>query len=172
MSILNITDFNSGRYKIPLNPEQNTDLQIQIDYVENYYLKRLFGIDLYNLFIADLALPVVGEPTDPRFVKVFDSFDYQYTNDCIYTSEGIKEMLKGLTYFYYLRDLNKIVTTVGTTIAKSANSENVSALWANVTSRYNESVDTFNVIQLYMNNFNSVDYPEFEGNGICKVNQF
>ncbi len=172
MSILKLSDFEQGRYKIPLDPEQGPDLQIQIDYVENYYLKRLFGIELYDLFVIDLALPVAGEPTTPRFVKVFNAFDFQDTNDIIYSSEGIKELLKGLTYFYYLRDLNKRVTTVGTTVTKSANSENVTALFANVTSRYNEGIDTLWTIQRYMADFNSADYPEYKGVLVDKVYQF
>lgn len=172
MSILTLTDFETGRYAIPLNPIQGPDLQIQIDYVENYYLKRMFGLVLYDLFVLDLAAPTVGEPTDPRFVKVFNPFDFQDTNEIIYSSEGIKEMLKGFTYFYYLRDLNKRVTTVGTTIVKSANSENVSALWENVTSRYNEAVNTYWTIYLYMLDFDSATYPEFEGVEIRKSNQF
>lgn len=172
MSILKLTDFDQGRYKIPLNPVQGPDLQIQIDYVENYYLKRMFGIELYDLFVIDLAAPTAGDPTDPRFVKVFNPFDFQDTNEIIYSSEGIKEMLKGLTYFYYLRDLNKRTTTVGTTVAKSANSENVDALFANVTSRYNEGIDTLWTIQRYMVDFNSADYPEYKGVLVEKVYQF
>ncbi len=172
MSILKTTDFDSGRYKLSINPNQETDLQIHIDYVENYYLKRMFGIELYDLFILDLLAPVVGEPTDPRFIKVFNAFDYQDDNDCIYSSEGIKEMLKGLTYFYYLRDLNNKVATTGTIETVSANSENVSALWANVTSRYNEAVETYRVIGCYMFDFDSVTYPEYKGVGINIVHQF
>ena len=172
MSILSQNDFVSGRYALSINPNQVATLQIHIDYVENYYLKRLFGIVLYDLFIADLALPVVGEPTSARFIKVFNAFDYQDTNDCIYSSEGIKEMLKGLTYFYYLRDLNNKVATTGTIVTVSANSENVSALWANVTSRYNEGVNTYWVISQYMYDFDSINYPEFTGVGTSIVHQF
>lgn len=172
MSILSPTsDFSTGRYIIPLNPTQTVDLQVQIDYVENYYLKRLFGLELYDLFVIDLALPVAGDPTTPRFIKVFNPFDEQ-DNCSIYSSEGIKEMLKGLTYFYYLRDLNKKVTTSGTAITNSANSENISSLWANCTSRYNEAVDTYCAIQYYMCSVDSANYPEYEGVSIKKVNQF
>jgi hypothetical protein len=131
----------------------------------------LFGLDLYALFAADLAAPVVGDPTAPRFVKVYNAFDYQ-DNCNIYSSEGIKEMLKGFTYFYYLRDLNKKVATTGTIITKSANSENISSLWANCTSRFNEAVDTYNTIQIYMECFDSVNYPEYEGIGVKITSPF
>lgn len=172
MSILKLTDFEKGRYKIPLTSSQEDDLQIHIDFVENYYLKRLFGIELYDLFVIDLAAPTAGEPTDARFVKVFNAFDFQDTNDIIFTSGGIKEMMKGLVYFYYLRDLNQRVTTVGTTELTTANSENISALWANVTSRYNEGVNTYRVIQYFMDVFDDVTYPEFNGNDITILHPF
>ena len=174
MSILQVTDFTDGRYRIPTNPKSSQDdtLQIHIDYVENYYLNRLFGVELYDLFVIDLAAPVAGDPTDPRFIKVFEPFDEQDTNDFIYSSEGIKEMLKGFTYFYYLRDLNSKVATSGTIQTKSANSENISALWANVTSRYNEAVDTYRSIQWLMFDFDSATYPEYNGIFISLVNQF
>lgn len=162
MSILSTSDFEDGRYRIALNPEQDADLQIQIDFVENYYLKRLFGIELYDLFVLDLAAPVVGEPTDPRFVKIFNSFDFQDTDEFIYTSEGIKQMLKGFTYFFYLRDLNDKVGTASTLKTKSANSKNTSA-WFVTVSRYNQAIESYRVMQLFMNDFDSANYPEYRG---------
>lgn len=172
MSILASSDFKNGRYRVALNPEQSIGFQEAIDYVEKYYLKRLFGIDLYNLFIADLALPTAGQPTAARFIKVFNAFDYQHTDDCIYSSEGIKEMLKGFVYFYWLRDLNKKVATTGTIKTKSSNSENISSNWAGATSRYNQAVDSFEVIQIWMDCFDSENYPEYKGELVERAYQF
>jgi hypothetical protein len=169
MSIITTDDFGDGRYIIAKSPDQVADLQIYIDYVENYYLKRMFGVDLEALFQADL---VAGVPQTARFIAVFDSFDHQETNSVIYSSEGIKEMLKGLTYFYFLRDLNKKVAATGTVIAKSANSDNISANWVSAQSRYNESVETLRVIQYYMDQIQSADYPEYDGVIVLKTNPF
>jgi hypothetical protein len=170
MSILTINDFEDGRYILAISPDQEADLQIYIDYVENYYLKRMFGVELEVLFQADL---IAGVPQTARFIAVFDSFDHQDTNGgFIYSSEGVKEMLKGLAYFYYLRDLNNKVATTGTIKTKSANSENISANWLSVQSRYNEAVDTYKAIQYYMVHVNSSDYPEYEGIQILKTNPF
>lgn len=171
MSIIKLSDFDKGRYRIPRNQNQNDDLQIQIDYVENYYLKRLFGIELYELFIEDLALPTVDEPTAARFVKVYNPFDYQDSDEEIYSSEGIKEMLKGLIYFYYIRDLDKKPTSVGTKQTESDNSKNVSPISIAI-SRYNEAVDTFRAIQLYMDVFDNSQYPEYKGICIEKAHGF
>jgi hypothetical protein len=171
MSILTTDDFGDGRYTIAKDSDQTADLQIYIDYVENYYLKRMFGVELDALFQADLILGS-GVPTEARFTYIFNAFDYQDTNSMIYSSGGIKELLKGLTYFYYLRDLNKKVAPTGTIITKSANSENISSNWVGVQSRYNESVETLRIIQAYMDYLKPVDYPEYDGVIVLKVNPF
>lgn len=162
MSILTTSDF-TGRYSIPLNPTKTADLTVMISYVQDLYLPKLFGVALYDLFILDLALPVVGDPTAARFVKIFNTFNHQENLE-VYSSEGIKEMLKGLTYFHYIRDISRQPTTVGIKQTESANSKNVSALAAGITSRFNQAVNTFQVIQLYMFDFDSANYPEYEGN--------
>lgn len=169
MSIVKTSDFSVGRYILVTSPDQKDDLQIQIDYVENLYLKRMFGIDLYNLFIADL---IAGVPQTARFIFVFNSFDYQDTNGPIYSSEGIVEMLKGIIYFFYIRDLNAKVAATGTIKTKSANSENVPSSSLSVQSRYNEGISSYWAIQIYMNLLNSEDYPEFEGQIERKANPF
>ena len=51
--ILTIDDFETGETKIALDPEQEIDLDEYIDKVEDEYLPKLFGVDLYNLFVAD-----------------------------------------------------------------------------------------------------------------------
>ena len=161
MSIIVAADF-TGRYAIPLNPNQEIDLTNMITYVENEYLPSLFGVTLYDLFIADLA-GAPGVPASARFLTVFNALSYQDSNGPIYKSEGIKEMLKGLTYFHYLRDRGGKPNTTGFSTADSENSTNISALAAGVTSRYNQGIDSYRVIQDYMSNEDSATYPEFEG---------
>lgn len=161
MSILSISDFSNGRYKIPTNPKQDTGLQMYIDQIEEYYLPLLFGVDLYTLFIADLALPVVGEPTATRFVKIFNAFLDQ--TDDLTISDGIKEMLKGFVYYTALRDRNTTVTNDGFVRTLGENSETVTAVRHDLNKSYNEAVETYMVIQNYMCNVASEDYEEFNG---------
>ena len=161
MSILSTSNFSNGKYAIPTNPKQDTGLQLCIDQTEGYYLPLLFGVELYNLFIADLDSPVVGEPTDPRFVQIYNPFIDQ-TNDLI-MSDGIVEMLKGFVYFMYLRERNTTVTNDGFVRTLGENSETVTAVKHDLTRAYNEAVDTFKVVQYYMETVNDTDYPEFDG---------
>lgn len=163
MSILKTSDFENGRYKIPLNPTQQTkDLPEYITDVENEYLVLLFGVELYDLFIIDLGLPVVGDPTDPRFAKVFDPFNEQ-TDTNLIISKGIKEMLKGFVYYLYVRDIITRVTTIGAEMPESVNAETISGIKHDITSRFNEAVDEFKTLQFYMTCVNPDDYPEFAG---------
>ena len=166
MSIVKTSDFESGRFEIPLNPVQEVELQAQIDYVESVYLRNLFGLELYDLFIADLVSDV---PQSARFLTVFNPLQFQ---DClIYISEGIKQMLMGIIYFYYVREANRTVTTVGVKSTLSANSDNVPALHSGITNKYNEGIETYAVIQYYMIE-NSATYPEYEGIKLDSVSLF
>ena len=98
MAILQVSDFASGRYKIPVKTNQDAGLTEKIDFVENTYLPRLFGVELYDLFIADLSVGTPQVPSDPRFLQVFDPFKDQ-TDDCLTQSEGMKVMLQGFVYY-------------------------------------------------------------------------
>lgn len=159
MAILTTSDFSSGRYKIPVNPNQTTDLTSYIDTVEERYLTRMFGKALYDLFIADL---VGGVPVTPRFTFIFDAFSDQ-TDGVLTESEGIKEMLKGFVYYLYVRDRVTRVTTDGVKVTIGENSENMSAIGHDITSRYNEAILTYKVIQNYMFIVDDATYPEYEG---------
>jgi len=159
--ILNVSDFEFGRTKIALNPLQEIDLGKYIDSVESEYLPKLFGKELYDLFVADWD-SVTGVPTSARFTVVYDSFIEQ-NESVLIQSEGIKEMLKDIVYYLFVRDLPTRVTTVGIEIVLGENSDYVSAIKHDVTSRYNKGVDTFQTIQYYMKTYDKVTYPEYKG---------
>lgn len=159
MAILQISDFDNGSTAIPTNPNQEADLQLMIDYVEAYYLPRMFGVELNDLFLADL---VGGVPTSPRFVYVFDAFTDQ-SNTAIISSDGIKAMLKGLVYFHYGREQQTRITTVGAKQVNSENSENRSSIQHDYMQRYNCSIGDYKAIQHYMSEINAADYPEYKG---------
>lgn len=161
MAILQISDFANGKYVIPVNPMQDTDLQTYINDVEKTYLLQMFGKELYDLFIADLT----GSPSVPqsaRFIKIFNAFDDQ-TNDVLTSSDGMKEMLKGFVYYIYLRDLVNRASTTGLKKVMSENSTNVNPNWYDLNRRYNEAVQTYNVIQNYMDLIDPNNYTEFKG---------
>jgi len=168
--ILTIDDFEVGRTKIALDPEQETDLESYIEQVENDYLPKLFGVDLYNLFVIDFNLPLAGTPKG-RFIIPFNEFNLQ--NDCVLIqSIGIEEMLKCFVYYLYLRDDVTRSTTVGLERILGENSEKANGISHDLTSRYNEGVDAFRTIQHYMSQFNAIDYPEYKGVNLSYANVY
>ena len=162
MAILQETDFDNGRFELPTNTFQETSLTDYIDRVEAYYLPRLFGVELYDLFIADLSVGTPQTPSDPRFTQVFNAFNDQ-TDDCLTQSEGMIVMLKGFVYYLYVRDRVTRVTTDGIKVTTGENADNVTGIGHDLNSRYNEAIETYKVIQNYMLNVDDATYPEFEG---------
>lgn len=171
--ILTIDDFEFGRCKMALDPEQELGLNDYIDKVELEYLPKLFGKDLYDLFVIDWNAVPAGAPTTPRFSQVYNEFTEQ--NDCVMIqSIGIFDMLKGFVYYLFLRDDVTRSTTLGLERMVGENVESVSAIHHDITSRYNESVDTFKTIQYYMNCYSpkTLEYPEYKGVDIEFANIF
>ena len=164
-TILTIDDFENGRYKIPVNQSQETDLNDKIKFVEDNYLPCLLGVELYDLFIIDyFTTPIVNEPTEARFKKIFDTFNYQNDGcDLIVQSGGIKDLLKGIIYYLYTRDEVTRITTVGIKKTDSENSQNISAIKHDINARYNDSIKTYKAIQFYICDTVEFDYPEFKG---------
>jgi hypothetical protein len=160
--ILDIDDFDFGRYKIPLDPEQEADLELYIERVESDYLPKLFGKELFDLFVADWNAVPVGVPTSPRFSMVYNEFVEQDEYVMI-QSEGMLELLKGFVYYLFLRDIVTRPTTIGLEKFIGENTQSVTAIHHDITSRYNEGVDTFKSIQYYMHTFNPTEYPEYKG---------
>ena len=138
-SIVQITNFDAGRFKIPTTSFQDASLQDYIDKYERHYLLRLLGVDLYNSFIADL---VAGVPQDADYVAFYEPFvDETSGENC--ESQGMVEMVKAFIYFHYYRDTIVQLTTVGPKRSKGENSENLDKEALDYVTRYNEGVDSF-----------------------------
>jgi hypothetical protein len=168
MSIVKPVDFTLGAYYIPKNENQETSLQFYIDEVENEYLPKLLGVELYDLFIADLDAQ--GEPQTARFTEIFESFSKQELIGCIgkrgaiLYSGGIKQMILGLTYFLSMRDRISRIHTTGIKITDGMNSENVNGIKHDLNARYNKGIETYKAIQYFIVEINKcADYPEFAG---------
>lgn len=162
--ILTLDDFKTGYYRISLGTKQPITLQEVMDQVEAKYIPELFGAELSALFLADL---VGGVPQTQRFIDVFNPFTVQDTTifypGRIYTSEGIKTLLKGLVYFLYVRDTHSRVTDNGPKITRSENSEDPRGQLHDIHRRWNLSVQSWRAIQYRMDCEEPATYPEFEG---------
>ena len=100
----------------------------------------LLGLDLYNLFIADLDAQ--GVPLSVRFIAIYDSFVID-DNCHRCRSRNMKHMLVGITFFHVQRDQPVKATTTGPKRKKGANSENMDNSSFDIFTRYNNSVDDY-----------------------------
>ena len=149
-----IADFSaSGKYELHTGIYDVARLQAYINKFEKRYLIHLLGVDLYKDFIAN--------PTNPKYVFIFNSFEVDY-DSCIIISEGMKEMLLGFIYFEYLKDLTNQITPNGNVRPIGENSADVSTLYTMMYNRYNESINSYNGIQIYIYK-NLTVYDEFNG---------
>lgn len=163
MSLLNITytDFGKGKYELQSGMYSQAKIQAYIDKYERQYLIKLLGVELFNLFVADL---VNGLPQSAKYLKIYNAFEYDNVNCNIYISEGMVEMIKGFVYYQYLKDLTNNVAISGNVRPLGENSENVSTLNTMIYTRYNDSIRTYRAIQHYICDFSS-DYLTYNGIG-------
>ncbi len=164
MSILGITyeDFKKGKYELHAGMYEQPKINAYIDKYEKRYLIKLLGVELYNLFVADL---VANVPQDAKYLKLYNPFEYDNFNCYIVISEGMVEMIKGFVYFLYLKDQTNQVAVSGNVQPIGENSLNVSTLNSMIYTRYNESVTTYKAIQRYICD-NSSDYLKYNGEKI------
>jgi hypothetical protein len=155
MSFITLGDF-TGKFTIVTNGYKSSDIQEYIDLYEKSYLVNLLGLELYDLFIIGMALPI----PDPIYVKIYDALFYQ---DCeLIESKGIKKMLLGFIYFQWCRDEKVQQTINGAIKIKSELSERAGNQNSNIFGRYNDSIETYQNIQKYIN-LNLDIYPTFKG---------
>lgn len=151
--IATTADF-TGLYKI--SQTIYSQLQAYIDTHEPMYLKRLFGCELYDLYLAS--------PLDARFVAVTDPFCFQ-EDGCeneMYISEGLKTMLLGFIYFEFVNDQSTQNRTTGNVKVESENSVRSDNQINTTIDMYNRGVKNFTAIQKKMS-LDDVTYPEFKG---------
>lgn len=146
-------ELSTGMYATP-------KIEAYILKYEERYLVHLFGVKLYNEFIADLDNNV---PQSPNFLKVFEPFNedldgfpflynggYYDLQNRILESDGIVEMLLGFIYFEYAKDLMNQQTPYGNVKQRSENSVVVDSPHSMMYGRYNTAIGTFRAIQTYL----------------------
>jgi len=160
MAIVLTSDFTGTELALPINQvnDDTTILESVIDATEKEILTDLLGVDLYDLFVADLT----GTPEVPVTQKYLDIFNaFQYDSDWgIIKSLGIKEMLKRFIYYNYLKSKAYKASQNGIVSSQLENSVNTSNEF--LYSKYNEGVLNYKAIQQKIID-NSSDYPDFNG---------
>ena len=159
MAILQKTDFAEGEFSIPQN--QYTKLDKFISKYEEYYLLRMLGLDLYNTFKADLTPTTPQIPITLIYTTIFNKLSFEEGN-CLYISEGIKEMLIQFVYYHFMLESEYKKTISGVVKQESELATNQKYEGFNLISSHNNGVKNYNIIQNYIN-FNSDIYPTFKG---------
>lgn len=152
---VNTSDF-VNKFSITKNDFDAGKLDYYINRYEEITLQELFGVELYNLWVAGIAA------TDPIYEKLRDAFTEQLDCGLILNSRGIQDILLGVIYFHYKTDGYTQSTITSNVKSKNENAELSSFFTANVQSRYNEAVETYHSIQEYVCD-NLDTYPTFKG---------
>lgn len=165
-SITQPSDYK-GRFAITKNSLNTDKIQQFIDNVEPTQLNKLFGVELYALYLVG-----IGEATpNAIWTKLRDPFFFQSECGKIFESKGLKEMLLGFVYFKYYAETFAQASTNGVVVDVPENSVKASDLDANLYARYNDSVKTYRAIQRYICENMDV-YPTFKGQEILLNNWF
>lgn len=161
MAILASGDF-TGTFALAVNSYNADSFDSFFEKIERQYLVKLLGAELYGLFYDDLS----GDPAEPvtdKYVTIFEPLVFD--DGLPYVSNGIKEMLKGIVYYHWVRD-NQLYDTIAglvTNNIENSTSQSGSSLGGQyITNKYVEALENFDVIQRYINK-NLTTYPEFNG---------
>lgn len=165
-----LSDFYKGDIRIAQDSSKEIDLEECIGIIEEETLQELFGSELYQLFLDDFNAPTAGQPTDPRFIDVYDKF-YDDTDSSIawcgrsYRSEGIKKMLMRFIWVKFTNDQPILPTSSGPVKADRNNAVSASNAQTGMSAKYNIGVTSYQAIARKMI-LDSDTYPEY--NGIAK----
>lgn len=154
--LIRTTDFTTGQTKIAQG--NYTDLGSYLNRYEQDYLVNLLGVDLYALFAAQVTSYTVAAGI---YKDLYDPFKVDEGN-LIIESKGMLEMLKGFMYFEYMRKSQIKNTAFGAVKQVSEVSRESAYTEFNIYAAYNESINTYNAIQWYIKNNDTV-YPSYNG---------
>lgn len=156
----NITEISDYYGEVQLQADRFTTANFNSirDEYEATYIRKLLGATLGNAFLDDLDAS--GVPTTARFTAIYDAFQFDDSGFLV-QSKGIKEMIKGIIWFYYTRNNTQDTTLGGNKTSKSQNSDYARSK-SFVVRIYNQSIDTAKSIQYYICD-NSSTYPEYNG---------
>jgi len=157
--IVKPTDF-IGKYSISQSSFDVTKLQAFIDKYEKKYLIDLLGVTIADLLYADIAASTFLPPVTAKYSTIFNLMATDVPIEI--RSNGIKEMLLGFIYWDYCINNPVKNTSTGFVVASNEVSNLIDWNSTPIYSNYNEAVNTYRNIQIYVCN-NSTDYFDFNG---------
>jgi hypothetical protein len=161
--LVEVSDFEDGRYGIALNNFEEADLEKYIENYEEPFLIDLLGKALFDLFKASVTN---HEPAAGVYKTIFDPIIYDDEPKVI-NSLGMKKMIQGVIYFYFERERYIKNTSSGPALSRSETSKNKGIDFSAFNNRWNDSFFTAEVIQKYIED-HLTDYPTYNGRNFCK----
>lgn len=155
MGLIIVKDDFTGKYD--LVKSINDKIESYIDAYEESYLRELLGIDLFNLYKANVVNHL---PVNTSYLTITNPL-YVEQNGYSIVSNGIKDMLLGFIFFEYVRD-NKIKQSMSGSVVNGVDNSNNDFTQEFLFQRYNESIDIYKNIQLYIE-LNKPTYPTYKG---------
>ena len=156
--LISASDF-TGENKIATDVFTDAELDAFITIYEAKLLYELLGIELYDLFIADL---VAGVPQTAKYVTIYEAF-VKEIDDEMFMSDGMKVMLVKWVFFHYVRTQSQTNTIQGNTQAEGTINMPSAMSYTSLCIDYNKMISTFNAIQIYIESVKDADYPTFKG---------
>jgi hypothetical protein len=160
MILLSTSDFTGYNY-INTSTASLPKLQAYIDRYEKMYILQLLGVELGELFIADLS----NASQDVRFVAIQDPFYEQTDAGHIYQSNGMIEFLCAAIAYHYIKDtqFSHTISGVGKKLLEAQKDQSGENAHRYGERRFNEELNTVDAIQWYCKTFDSATYPEYKG---------
>ena len=143
--------------KFDLVKSINDKIESYIAIYEESYLRELLGVNLFNSYKADVVSHL---PFTASYLTITNPLYIEQSGYSI-VSNGIKDMLLGFIFFEYVRD-NKIKQSMSGSVVNGVDSSNNDFTQEFLFQRYNESIDIYKNIQLYIE-LNIATYPTYNG---------
>jgi len=138
------------------------ELTLAIAEYEKPLLYELLGIELYNLFVADLDN---GVPQSTIYLTIYNAF-VKEIDDKMITSQGMKEMLVQWVFFYMVRTQPQNNSIQGNVESQGTINKPSTMSYTTLVLKYNKCITNFKAIQKYIESVKDADYPTYKG--ICK----
>lgn len=145
MAIIQASDF-VGVINVSKNKHETSDLDLFISTYEKKYMIDLFGFGIYENFIADLTVSTPQTPQTSPFTDIFTDFEIEHDH-----SYGLKYMLEQFVYFEWLNVQWLKKTASGVVAVDSENSTVRGATRTQISTKYNDAVKQYKLIQCYIN---------------------
>ena len=148
-----------GKYALATSTKGNDNIDAYIVEYEEQILIDLLGLELFELFKADVNVSTKKPNTD-IYLALYDRLNFEYCNRLL-TSFGIKNILLSIIYFYYVRDNTAKQTVNGDVKIQTEVSQPADQTYLLL--RYNEAIMAYSVIQRYCLENETDVYPTFKG---------